>query len=99
MEKEQRIELYKKALEKWGENAQINMLYEECGELIAAVAQFSRGRTSHHDVMTELADVSIMVEQLATLMSYEDFEAEKDRKLNRLKDRLEKHELSENNIS
>lgn len=91
MEKEQRIELYKEAVNKWGEEAQVKMLYEECGELIAAVAQFSRGRTSHHDVMTELADVSIMVEQLATLMNYEDFEKEKDRKLNRLKERLERH--------
>lgn len=91
MEKEQRIELYKEALKKWGEDAQVRMLYEECGELITAVAQFGRGRTSHHDVMTELADVSIMVEQIATLMSYEDFEVEKDRKLNGLKERLEKN--------
>ena len=91
MEKEKRIELYKDAIAKWGEDAQVKMLYEECGELIAAVAQFSRGRTSHHDVMTELADVSIMVEQLATLMNYDDFEAEKDRKLMRLKERLESY--------
>lgn len=91
MEKEKRIELYKEAIEKWGENAQVRMLYEECGELITAVAQFGRGRTSHHDVMTELADVSIMVEQIATLMNYDDFEAEKDRKLTRLKEKLDKH--------
>lgn len=88
MEKEQRIDLYRQAIAKWGEDAQINMVNEECGELIAAIAQFKRGRTSHHDVMTELADVSIMVEQLATMMNYEDFEVEKDRKLQRLKERL-----------
>jgi NTP pyrophosphatase (non-canonical NTP hydrolase) len=91
MEKEQRIELYKEAIDKWGEDAQVKMLYEECGELIAAVAQFSRGRTSHHDVMTELADVSIMVEQLATMMNFDDYEKEKDRKLMRLKERLERY--------
>ena len=90
MEKEQRIELYKQAIAKWGEEAQVNMVYEECGELITAIAQFKRGRTSHHDVMTELADVSIMIEQLATMMSFEDYEKEKDRKLMRLKERLEK---------
>ena len=90
MEKEQRIELYKEAIAKWGEDAQVNMLNEECGELITAVAQFRRGRTSHHDVMTELADVSIMVEQLATMMNFEDYEKEKDRKLQRLKERVEK---------
>ena len=52
------------------------------------MAQFKRGRTSHHDVMTELADVSIMVEQLAMMMNYDDFEKEKDRKLERLKNKL-----------
>jgi NTP pyrophosphatase (non-canonical NTP hydrolase) len=62
------------------------MLNEECGELITAVAQFRRGRTSHHDVMTELADVFIMIEQMATMMNYEDFEKELDRKLIRLRD-------------
>lgn len=86
MEKEQRIELYKEAINTWGEDAQINMLNEECGELIASVAQFKRGRTSHHDVMTELADVFIMVEQIATMMNYEDFEKELERKLIRLRD-------------
>ena len=86
MQKEDRIKIYKEAIAKWGEEAQVNMLNEECGELITAVAQFRRGRTSHHDVMTELADASIMIEQLATMMNYEDFEKEKDRKLIRLRD-------------
>jgi NTP pyrophosphatase (non-canonical NTP hydrolase) len=91
MEKNDRLNLYKEAIEKWGEEAQVNMLNEECGELIAAVAQFKRGRTSHHDVMTELADASIMIEQIATIMNYDDYGKEKDRKLNRLKERLEKY--------
>jgi NTP pyrophosphatase (non-canonical NTP hydrolase) len=86
MDKESRINLYKEAINKWGEEAQVNMLNEECGELITAVAQFKRGRTSHHDVMTELADVFIMIEQMATMMNYEDFEKELDRKLIRLRD-------------
>ena len=86
MQKEDRIKIYKEAIAKWGEEAQVNMLNEECGELITAVAQFRRGRTSHHDVMTELADASIMIEQIATMMNYEDFEKEKDRKLIRLRD-------------
>jgi NTP pyrophosphatase (non-canonical NTP hydrolase) len=95
MDKESRIELYKEAINKWGEEAQVNMLNEECGELITAVAQFRRGRTSHHDVMTELADVFIMIEQMATMMNYEDFEKELDRKLIRLRD--EKLKLNASN--
>lgn len=92
MKKEERIKLYLRAIRNWGEEAQTDMVNEECGELITAIAQFKRGRTSHHDVMTELADVSIMVEQLATIMSYSDFEQEKDRKLERLRERLDKYE-------
>ena len=90
MELEERKKIYENAIKTWGEDAQINMVYEECGELITALAQFKRGRTSHHDVMTELADVSIIVEQIATMMHYGEFEKERDRKLNRLKERLEK---------
>ena len=91
MEKEKRIELYQKALSKWGEEAQINMVYEEIGELLTALSRFKRGRANRNDIMTELADVSIMVEQIATLMNYDDFEKEKDFKLTRLKERLEKN--------
>lgn len=86
MEKQDRINLYKKALKTWGEEAQVNMLDEEIGELITAVARFKRGRATHQDVMTELADVFIMVEQIATMMSHDDFEKEVDRKLVRLRD-------------
>lgn len=91
MKKEERLNLYKEAINKWGKDAQVNMLYEECGELITAVSQFKRGRVGYLDVMTELADVSIMIEQLAAMINYEDYEAEKDRKLTRLKERLERH--------
>ena len=95
MEKEKRIETYKEAISKWGEDAQINMLYEECGELLTAVARFRRGRMNHQDVMTELADVSIMVEQLAAFYGTDRFEAEKERKLERLKNKLESKEVWE----
>ena len=86
MDKNERFNLYKEAINKWGEESQINMLNEECGELITAVAQFRRGRTSHHDVMTELADVFIMVEQITSMMGYDNFEKELDRKLLKLKE-------------
>ncbi len=107
MEKQERINLYRKALKTWGEEAQVNMLDEELGELITAVARFKRGRVTHQDVMTELADVFIMVEQIATMMNYDDFEKELDRKLVRLRDdKLAKHDKidiewmsdSENNL-
>lgn len=43
------------------------------------------------DILTELADVHIMVEQMAYFFGWEEFEAEKKRKLARLEERLNKY--------
>ena len=88
MNKEKRLKIYSTAIEKYGSEAQKEMLYEECGELITAVARFKRGRTAKKDIITELADVSIMIEQLALILDYKKFEKEKDRKIIRLEKKL-----------
>ena len=88
MDKE-KCEIYKAALEKWGVGAQIGMLTEECGELLSAINKFNRSRCSSDDVLTELADVSIMAEQLYLIYGgYEKFQIEKDKKLIRLLKRI-----------
>ena len=92
MEKKDRIDIYNEVTLKWGSDSQKEMVYEECGELLTALAQYKRNRSTREDVITELADVSIMVEQMATLFGYDDFEKEKDRKLIRLKERLSKYD-------
>ena len=86
MEKEERIKLYDKAIKTWGIQAQTDMAFEECGELIAALAKDKRGRVTKEELLTELADVTIMCEQLATILGFEDYEKEMDRKLVRLRD-------------
>ena len=86
MEKEERIKLYDKAIKTWGIQAQTDMAFEECGELIAALAKDKRGRVSKEELLTELADVTIMCEQLAFILGFEDYEKELDRKLVRLRD-------------
>ena len=91
MEKEERFKLYEKAICKWGVEAQREMAYEELGELITAIARHRRGRASREEIITELADVTIMCEQLAFMLGFEDFEKEKDRKLIRLIEKLEKN--------
>lgn len=88
MDKE-KCEIYKAALEKYGVGAQIGMLTEECGELLSAINKLNRSRCSSDDVLTELADVSIMVEQLSLIYGgYEKFLIEKDKKLIRLLKRI-----------
>ena len=92
MKEIEKEELYLKAIDTWGQMPQINMVNEECGELITSLARYLRGRDTADDVITEIADVSIMMEQMAVLFGKEQFEKEKERKLQRLKERLEKHE-------
>lgn len=92
MKKKDRIDIYNEATLKWGCDSQKEMVYEECGELLTALAQYKRNRSTREDILTELADVSIMVEQMATLFGYDDFEKEKDRKLIRLKEKLSKYD-------
>ena len=57
-------ELIKQALATWGQEDQLNMLQEECAELIAAINRWRRGRTSVAAMIEEGVDVSLMLEQL-----------------------------------
>lgn len=86
MEKEERKKLYQKAIDVWGGEAQRNMAFEELGELNTVLARDRRGRATKEEILTELADVTIMCEQLAVMLGYEDYEKELDRKLVRLRD-------------
>lgn len=86
MDKNERLKLYDAAITKWGIPAQKDMAYEEIGELLTALARDSRGRVTREELLTELADVTIMCEQMAYILGFEDYEKELDRKLIRLKE-------------
>lgn len=63
--------IFEKALGKWGLNAQLDMLQEECGELIASVGRYKRRReSSFTQMMEELADVEIMIAQIKQACIY-----------------------------
>lgn len=58
-------EIYKKALSTWGLNAQIDMCIEEMAELMQAFSKYKRGIGDVNQIAEEMADVSIMLEQMA----------------------------------
>lgn len=59
-------EIYQYAINHWGEELQLGMLSEEIGELFIAINRFRRGRITDKDkIAEEIADVVIMLEQLA----------------------------------
>lgn len=83
-------EIFTKALTTYGYNAQEMMCIEECAELTNAIAKLHRGRVNFADIITELADVSIMVDQLAIYYGKNKFDKERKRKIKRLEERLTK---------
>lgn len=59
------LEVLKSAVNCYGLEAQLNQLTEECGELIAAVNHFRRGRVCGRvELVEEMADVCILIEQI-----------------------------------
>ena len=91
MDFHERITLYIEVLREWGIENQVLMVMEEAGELLSALGKAHRGRASSEEIITELADVAIMVEQMAVYFGLSDFRDEKDKKLVRLRQRLESY--------
>lgn len=89
MKHELKVAILKAAVNKWGIVNQMFMVMEECGELLNVLAKANRKRVSNADIITELADVSIMIEQMAVYFGASAFRSEKERKLERLRRRLE----------
>lgn len=85
------MRLYNRALNAYGIGKQTFVLVEECAELLNAVAKNERGRAGTVDIITELADVSIMVEQMAFFYGWSDYKQERERKLTRLENRINRH--------
>lgn len=84
----QEEEICRRALFTYGFDAQANMVSEECAELIDAICKYRRNRCLDTDVITEIADVMIMCEQMACYFGKGLVEAEKEKKLQRLKEKL-----------
>lgn len=84
---EEQKDIYKIA-DHYGEGIQLLKLIEECGELIVAVA-----KGEDKNIIEELADVSIMLEQVVYLMNCKKkFKMEKAMKINRQLGRMEGEE-------
>ena len=91
-------QLCKRALETYGFEAQSRMVDEECAELINALCKYKRGRANGYDVITEIADVMIMCEQMAIHFGKEAVEKEIETKLSRLEERLNRRKHSVEDI-
>ena len=81
------------AVRMWGAQSQLRQLTEECGELVAAVNQYERGRITVEELASEVADVFIMVAQARDILGQK-VDAQLAHKLDRLQQRIA-HELEQ----
>ena len=86
------IVVLKLAVEKFGQESQIDMAIEECSELINALCKLRRQRVGPIDVVTEIADVQIMCGQLAYMFGEKTVDDERKRKIERLRKRIDAHD-------
>lgn len=79
-----RSKLYQATLDKWGEEAQYDQAIEECAELIASLKHYKRGKVGEAEIISELADVTLMLGQLTWMFGTEKIEAAIEYKLKKL---------------
>lgn len=88
-------QIFQRAINAWGVDFQEEQCVEECAELIVAIKHVKRNSHSasvherHNAVITEIADVAIMLEQMKLMYGEDNFKTEYERKLKRLEDRLD----------
>lgn len=88
------IKLYTEAIAKWGGQAQLNMLYEEIGELLVELGsllvkinKYNRNKAELEDILEEVVDTEIMLEQLTLILALTSEESDVDTMLD-IKDKI-----------
>lgn len=81
------------AISTFGADAQITKLCEECAELMTAVIHRRAGRDTNDHVAEEMADVTLMMEQMRIIFDVSEADVDKwmEYKLERLRERIENH--------
>lgn len=87
---EDRKKVYEEAIAKYGVQAQSWMVIEEMSELAKELCKMQRGKGSIEDLADEIADATIMLEQLRLMYGINDVVCQHmDYKVSRLRNRLE----------
>lgn len=93
---EEEIDLYERANKLWGKNFQMDMVIEECSELIKAIIKYKRIKITSDKLISEMVDVQIMLNQMRIIMNDESkWERITEYKLDRLKGIIEEGERND----
>ena len=86
-------EILRSAIALWGEKSQFDLAVGEIGELLTLFGRRAQGRDTKDQWVSEIADVLIMMSQLALIVGPEEVEAEMARKLARLEQRVKNNRM------
>jgi NTP pyrophosphatase (non-canonical NTP hydrolase) len=92
MNNEEEQVLYKQAINLWGQGSQLDMVIEECAELIDKIQKYRRGRIAYFDIAEEFADVQNCINQFKG--DFPDYEKIRQAKLERLAVIIKKESVS-----
>ena len=88
---EERVKTYTNALIAYGEHAQMVVALEELSECQKEICKFLRGIGNDENLAEEIADATIMLEQMRYFLGLNEMVCEKmDQKIMRLDDRLKR---------
>ncbi len=105
LSKQERLEIYSKATQLWGETAQLDQWIEEMAELTVAINKYKRkvlyGEYEGNEkvvsnLIEEIADVKMCVEQMCDMFKRYDIDAELDRKMQKFKGQIKEMESRKN---
>ena len=88
---EEQNKILRAAIDVFGYDDQEKMAIGECGEFLSLQGKRAQGRDTQEDWISEIADVIIMIEQMSKMYGEERVQEMIDFKMNRLKDRIQKH--------
>jgi NTP pyrophosphatase (non-canonical NTP hydrolase) len=89
---EAQLETLRRAIRVWGVDSQEQMLIGEIGELLTLFGRRAQGRVIDSEMVDEIADVTIMITQMAQMYGPEQVEERIAFKLDRLNARLDRWE-------
>lgn len=69
---EERQRVYEEALNKWGEKLQATVAIEEMAEVQKEITKMLRGKLDREHMAEEIADATIMLEQLRQMLNIND---------------------------
>ena len=81
------------AVSLWGIETQCNHASEECAEFIVALNHYRRGRIKDDEIITEIADVFIMMTEMAHIFGEAEVVAKIKSQTDRMRIRIEAEQI------